>query len=389
MRTPRSRRVLVLEGPGARGAVAAVRSLARAGWEVGVGRPPMATMAGRSRAVRHIHVLPDLAAGADAYLDAVTEVAGRYDFVVGAGDAEVLAVADGSDRIGVAVAHPPRRALLAAMDKLRLHRAAVTAGVASPDTAIPDEQASWAKTETVVVKPRLHWEPNRLATELRVEARAATGPVAVEAEVRRISDAGAEPVLQRYLTGQLMAYVAVIDVNGRILAHAQQRALHTYPKRVGVSARAVTEPVDLALAARVVTLVGELGLSGLIECQFLRDATDTAYVIDINARFYGSLQLAVAAGADLPALWLAMLTGTVPSGPPSQGAPGVRYQWLEGDLRRAGPTGALSVLAYGARAHHSVWSPTDPGPSVAYLGNLARRSTRLWRRANPGVEAAG
>ncbi len=77
----------------------------------------------------------------------------------------------------------------------------------------------------------------------------------------------------------------------------------------GASCRAVTVPVDPDLSARAAALFRVLGWFGLAELQFLVPAAGPARLIDLNGRFYGSLALAVRAGANLPASWAALATG--------------------------------------------------------------------------------
>ena len=53
--------------------------------------------------------------------------------------------------------------------------------------------------------------------------------------------------------------------------------------------------------------------------------------MEINGRFWGSLQLAVDAGVDFPSLLLDSAQGRPPEGV-VRGQPGVRTRWLLGDL---------------------------------------------------------
>jgi hypothetical protein len=62
-------------------------------------------------------------------------------------------------------------------------------------------------------------------------------------------------------------------------------------------------------------------------------------------------------------------------------AVGVRYQWLEGDLRRAvsekrGGLGRdiAGCLWYALKAKHSIWSARDPLPAVTYGVSLMGRA---------------
>ncbi len=91
--------------------------------------------------------------------------------------------------------------------------------------------------------------------------------------------------------------------------------------------------IDNALIERARRLFARLAWIGLAELQFLQDADGRLYLIDLNGRFYGSMALAISAGASLPAVWAADAIGLRPE--PQFARPGRRYQWLEGDLRLA------------------------------------------------------
>jgi hypothetical protein len=106
----------------------------------------------------------------------------------------------------------------------------------------------------------------------------------------------------------------------------------------------------------------------------------------VNGRFYGSLTLAVEAGIDFPLLWARLALGHAPP-PPNVSTGTVRYQWLEGDLRRAfvERRGGLAAdvfdcLRYAPGAVHATWSRADPGPTRALLALLARRGFHKARR---------
>lgn len=120
-------------------------------------------------------------------------------------------------------------------------------------------------------------------------------------------------MLRRLVAGELMAFAAVADRRSQVLAAAvQQQATHTWLGNVGVSIRACTLPVDHALGARVSALLSELGWFGIAQLQFVAPSEGEPLLIDFNGRFYGSMALAAAAGANLPAIWAAEAT-TPPS----------------------------------------------------------------------------
>ena len=377
-------RALIVEPGYARGALAAARGLANAGWIVGIGSPERGGLAASSRHSHSWHRIPpperDLKAFLKATNAAITD--GGFEVVFGAGDAEVLALSAARDTIRAHVPYAPHESLVRAFDKLDLASVAADVGLASPRTeeATPDAIAS--ADYPVVVKARLHWQPGAPSATARLEARLAPSPREAEAFAESIRAAGGEALLQEAVWGPLLAYAVVIDRDGRVVADVQQRADRTWPPDTGVSVRAVTVPVDADLAERVAMLLAKLDWFGLAHLQFLLDERGEARVIDLNGRFYGSLALAVASGANLPDAWARLGTGRPPATVP-QARPGVRYQWLEGDLRRAFReqrsglgTDVSSCLRYAPWAAHSTWQASDPWPTLRHAARLAARAVR-------------
>jgi len=91
---------------------------------------------------------------------------------------------------------------------------------------------------------------------------------------------------------------------------------------------------DTELESRVLDVLGDY--QGIFQVQLIG-----AHLLDINPRVYGSLPLAVASGANLPAVYCDLLGGRKLEAP-KRAEPGVRYRWTEGDAR---------ALAGGVRAH--------------------------------------
>jgi predicted ATP-grasp superfamily ATP-dependent carboligase len=303
---------------------------------------------------------------------------GAYDVVFGAGEAELLALSAGRESLGAVFPHAPHAAVLRAVDKGELAHAAAAVGIAVPDEV--DVEDVTDESTPVVVKARLHARPDLPDAPPRIDSTVVIGRTAVRRRVAEIRALGGEPQLQRFHTGTLTAYAAVRGRSGEgVVADSWQRAARIWPPDAGASCRAETIAVDDALTARAEALLAELDWFGLAELQFLVGADGIPRLIDLNGRFYGSLSLAVAAGANLPAVWADLAVGRRPPARVSA-APGVRYQWGTADLRRAARErrGGLlrdlaSTVGYGMRARHSVLSSSDPGPALARL--LGPRST--------------
>lgn len=383
-------RALIVEEGLSRGALAAVRGLGRDGWVVGIGSPRPGGLAASSRWARRWHRVTAPGDGLSEFL-ATTRLAvreGRYEVVLGAGDAEVLALSMGREEIGASVPCAPHENVLRAFDKLELAAAAETAGIRTPRIVPATQENVSGIAGTVVVKARTHWHPGSSGVPARIEAAVVPSHEIARA-VERIRARGGEPVLQDVVEGRLEAYVSLRNEEGEIVAEMQQRAGRLWPVPAGISVRAETIPIDRGLAERTQALLEHLGWFGLSEAQFLIPETGDPYLIDLNGRIYGSLALALAAGVNMPSLLARLATGrAVRRGAPAM--EGIRYQWLEGDLRRAMVErrggllrDVLGSLAFAPTAVHSVWLAADPVPALRYGSHLLRRAGgRAARRAS-------
>lgn len=365
---------LIVDDGWSRGALAAARALRSAGWRVGAASPEPG-LAAASRSVEHWHAVPRPGAGLDAYSEAVGAAvrAGSYDVVLGAGDADVLALSERRHEIDAIFPYGPHSSITTLLDRMSLGERATACGLEVPERAGP------TSTGAVVVKSRRPWVARDDVTHARFDTRRYPSFDAATARIEEIETAGGGAVVERAVDGRLVAVTTLIAPDGAVVARVQQRADITWPRGAGNSARATTEAVDEALAVKVESLLRDIGWSGLAQAQFLV-VPGRATLIDVNGRIYGSLSLAIAAGVNLPALWLESFTGTSPHGPPTEGRAGVRYQWFHGDLANAlrGDGGsklasAARVFVESVRSRHSVVDPRDPKPALAYLRHVGRR----------------
>lgn len=373
-------RALIVEDGSARGALAAARALDQAGWKVAVGSPGRRSLAAASRATSARCEVPPAASGAAAFLDAVAVAAEQTsaDVVFGCGDAEVLTLSLGRERLEPVVPYAPHESVIRAFDKVLLAEAAAGAGFSVPYTAPATEAELLRLDSPVLVKPRSH----AASRGGRFEAALCSDADAARERAAEITAAGGEPLLQERLSGPLVAYTALADRQGRIVAALQQEAEAIWPPGSGVGVRARTVPVEADLAAAAARLLADLRWFGIAELQFIRPSGDAPVLIDLNGRFYGSLALAVAAGLNLPAMWAALATGRDVSPAPNARI-GIRYQWLEGDLRRARAErrnglvrDVWDCLGYAVGARHSVWRASDPVPALRVGSRLARGAVR-------------
>lgn len=339
-------------GGRSRSAVAAVRALGLAGYRpfVTVTAAPSAAASSRSCAGR-LRTPPP---GTPGYRTAVQE------FLDASPGATVLAA---SDAVLVALDRPGA----ALVDKAMLPKLAAAAGLTVPETR---EFASSAEVLDVA---------EELAYPVVIKAAVKTAPTEV---ARRVDGANrlaavleqlAGPVVVQPFNSGTMRAVCGVIAGGRVVAAVHQRYLRIWPPDCGTSSAAITTAPDFDLEERLPQLLD--GHQGVFQVQLVGEE-----VIDVNPRVYGSLPLAVAAGANLPGIACRAERGDVDPGV-ARARPDVLYRWLEGDVRRLlhdVRAGALSPWAAGRAlvprrgTAHSVESLRDPGPGLIRLAAAVR-----------------
>jgi predicted ATP-grasp superfamily ATP-dependent carboligase len=366
-------RALIVEDGFQRGSLAGCRALGRAGWDVGIGSPEKG-FASSSRYAVAWHEVPPPEEDESGFVSGVRRAveAGGYELVFGAGDGEVLALSAARHDLGTIFPYGPHEDVVRALDKVALAEAAQRAGLAVPESAHSEDAP-------VVVKPRQTTVHDPDGGPLRLRAEVKGTQEEAEARIDYLEGVGAEPLVQRYVEGDLVAQVLVTDRDSRVVTALQQRASSMTPR--GGTARGVTEALDPVLAERVAALLADLNWFGIAQVQFQVPPGGEPVLIDLNGRFYGSMVLALAAGINLPAIWAALATGRrLPLIAPAR--VGVRYHWLESDLRRAvhERKGLGGTLRYALGARHGIWDGRDPGPGLRHAGRLVGRALR---RASP------
>jgi hypothetical protein len=113
----------------------------------------------------------------------------------------------------------------------------------------------------------------------------------------------------------------------------------------------------------------------------LRDDGGEPCLMEVNGRFWGSLQLAISAGVDFPRLWVEALRGA-PVEHGDRYRAGVTLRWLWGDVKRflyilrgapAGYPGRYPGVWQGLKellgpqppgTRLEAWAPDDRGPAL-------------------------
>jgi predicted ATP-grasp superfamily ATP-dependent carboligase len=366
-------RVLLVDQSRDRATLVAARSLGQAGFEVGTGAWQPSLAATSRYAGRH-HPVRECEEDEDGFVDdiagAVAE--GGYGLVFCSYDVGLLTLSRRREEIAPAVwPYAGEQTVWRAFDKLELARGAEAAGLAAPRTELAGEATLAAWDGPVVVKARSH-APKRFPTH--IYASAAEG----RELVHEIQAQGGEALLQEPMSGHMGAVVLLVDRDGETLVELHQEAVRTWPPEAGDTVRGRFVARDPELSAGMRRLARDLGWFGLVQVEYVRDASGVAQVTDFNGRFYGSMALATGAGVNLPALWAQLaLGGGRPAAPRPRRTAG--FQWLNRDLpaaRAHGTRALLGAVAAAPVASHSMWSVRDPWPALRYLLPEAFRRLR-------------
>jgi D-aspartate ligase len=272
------------------------------------------------------------------------------------------------------------------MDKSRQHAAARAAGFPVPATVEPaddgDVVAAAAELRfPVIVKPRN-------APEFRRRFRRQVLECADGEELRRAWERAAPyaPQISEVIPGgdeRIWTLGSYRDASGRALASFTGRKLRQWPTGFG-TARAAEARWDPDYAARGHRLLDRLGVHGISQLETKRDPRDGRdYLIEVNARSWLWIDLAVAAGVNLPLAAYRDAIGR-PQARPGGHRSGLRWMLATRhvggaliEIRRGGWTWREFARTLRPPLREGVWSLEDPVPA---LGQAAHQARVLARR---------
>jgi len=137
-------------------------------------------------------------------------------------------------------------------------------------------------------------------------------------------------LLQACVPGKGEGVFALYD-RGKPLAFFAHKRLREKPPRGGVSVLSESALVDEKLLNYSRALLDSVGWHGIAMVEFRVEEDGTPYLMEVNTRFWGSLQLAVDAGVDFPWLLYQVACGEQIA-PVESYRTGRRLRWLLGDL---------------------------------------------------------
>lgn len=340
-----------------RSALAAVRSLGAQGVTVYTADAGAESLAGHSRFSSGYFRLPSPLEAPDTYPGAVRELAQRIgaEVVFPMVDASVMLLAPKDDPRqaqapghggdpqqshatipagGLVMATPTGSAYLALSDKGRLVELAGQVGIPTPRTITVRDAASLRAAVgeiglPCVLKParsRLLLGGKIIGTSVTV----AQDMTAVERVASQPWLGATECLVQEFIPGTGAGVFSLCGPAGPVAWFAHRR-LREKPPRGGVSVLSQSAPVDPALQALAYKLLRSVNWFGPAMIEFRVDPEGRPWLMEVNGRFWGSLQLAIDSGVDFPWLLYRLCHGETVEGPEDYEV-GRRLRWLLGDL---------------------------------------------------------
>jgi predicted ATP-grasp superfamily ATP-dependent carboligase len=331
--------ILVTDGEN-RSALAVTRSLGKKGCRVVVSGSTVKNLSACSKYCSKRYAVPDPMKDGSGFADSVIDIATRerIDVIFPCTDQSIYWLNRIRERlpVGVILACAEPAEMDKVSNKCELFQLA-DIGVPIPETVIVNGREDFRdkgpriEKYPVVVKPGYSKIPD--------------GSRLLSASVMYASDFGMlksyyddhpalryPSLIQEVITGPGLGLFTVYDCDKPLALFSHRRVLEK-PPAGGVSVISESAPLSAELVDTTQKLLKSVRWKGVAMIEFKRDLRDgKAKLMEINGRFWGSLQLAIASGIDFPAISLEYYLGKKTLSCLREYNIGHRMRWLLGVL---------------------------------------------------------
>ena len=387
-------RVLVLDADMVP-ALTVSRSLAQRGCHVYLAGHVERPLASRSNAVDAYYQYPDPLQSTDLFVEWLLAhiEANEYDLIIPVTERVVVPLSRNIEKFPrVKIALPSRESLEVALDKSKTLALAKKVGVPYPVSVTVSTVEQLSKVAATLKFPVVIKPSRSIAV---VAAGSSQLQVSYAFDLSEL-ESGCEHalkfgpvILQEYFAGDGVG-IELIAKQGEIVYSFQHLRLHEVPLTGGGSSlrKSVAVMPDLLEASR--KLISALGWNGVAMVEFKHNSSSDEFcLMEINGRFWGSLPLAVAAGADFPAMLFDLeVKGEVGVYPPYRDNVYCRLlsrdlHWYEAILRSDADARIVKVpdavqvlkglgLFLHPRHRYDVQSLGDPLPGLIDVGQVLK-----------------
>lgn len=333
-------KILVTDGEN-RSALAVTRSLGRRGCEVFVAGMEAGNISAYSRFCKGSYLTPCPMKNGKQYTDRIIDIIAKekIDLIFPITEQSIYQLNGIRDQLSpdVILACPTQEYMDSVSNKYRLFQSAEKVGVPIPETIYVNGSDNFLQEESqicrfpVVVKPAY--------------SKITTGDQVISAKVMYATDRNelrklyeTEPVLrypsliQELIVGEGTGLFTLFDADRHLVLFSHRRLLEKPPSG-GVSVVSESAPLDPEMVEAAGKLLSAVGWKGVAMVEFKRDVRDgRAKLIEINGRFWGSLQLAVSSGVDFPVFCLDYYLKKKPACLVADYEVGYKLKWFFGIL---------------------------------------------------------
>src|SRR5919197_1019369 len=294
-----------------RKSVVVCQSLGRHGVSVSAGSTTRLSPTFFSRHCRGSMLYPSPSTQPDAFVETLLDYLRRHphEVLIPTDDATLAACSryrSDFERV-IRLPTPAAPQLAYGLDKARVMQLAERLSIPHPKTILPSQgeevsQLASRGEAPLVIKPRSSSGGRGIAY---------VGPGDDVAQAwERVHAQHPFPMLQDCIpSGPKFDVGVLMDARGHAVASFVQKELRHFPVRDGLSTmqESVSRP---DLVERAVTLLQAIGWFGLAEVEFMEHPeTGEALLLEVNPRFWASIQLAIACGVNFPYLLYRLATG--------------------------------------------------------------------------------
>lgn len=384
-----------------------IRSLGRQGVPVTAGGQAAYWPGMLSRYADDVYYHPDPKADCEAFLTHLIAFLERHphDIVFPVTDPLVVLLSRERERVertGAVVATEDWEALDRVNDKAKLYRLTRRLDITQPETHLPRslddvEEVADKVSYPALVKPRSKsvWDDGEYHMHVARVTDAVHSPTALRKQYHETLAANPHlaenpPMVQSYVPGDIWD-IGTLAHKGEVVRCFQYRLARTYPSAGGVGAlnRAIEpEPAMLEPAEQI---VDALDWTGPIQFEYIRRRDGEFVLMDVNGRYWGSLEMAKRGGVDVPWLHYRQLAGDPPERRLDYRTD-VSYQkvvygdlpWLFERVSR-GDIGAVGTFLASLVRTENTSTLSDPLPTVGtvlyIIDGVARRAATALRSA--------
>lgn len=360
---------------GERSALAVVRSLGKAGYRVCVASSSGRSLAGASKyAARDVRV-GDALTEPDGFAARVERLSAEESasVVLPISESALLALLPVRNRITGIIPFPSLESFRQISDKRALLAEARALGIATPEQTVLENRAGLDEIARKLRYPLVVKPARSIGESHGARSKLAVRYAGSQQDLRHVLESlgpGAYPVLlQQRIVGPGVG-IFLLLWKGEELARFAHRRIREKPPAGGVSVYRESIVADLPLVALSRRLLDRFQWEGVAMVEYkIEEMTGIPFLMEVNGRFWGSLQLAVDSGVDFPRLLVEAALGKAPAAVTAY-QEGIRSRWWWGDVDQ--------LLARMTKSASRLSLPADaPGRTRALLDFLA-----IWRRGD-------